>query len=590
MEALKRKYRDAQRLEDGRIVVLDRDNMWRTFSDPSDPTIIPQPKSYAEKALSGEAPDMEIELRQAGIALILGMAGVTPDEDYNQKGIPPIAEDLYEACEVLRNNLSAEGKMMLGILVEQLTGLPKWQFMFLVVHCPVVYKILEEEWSLDAIEAKSHQVELAEHFINSLYSDMLTKYVTAMNAIVNSPSGVVNHFKMDLKALTDPFIQALNSMDIIRNLSIISGWKDQQEQIRKGKANPSDYPPNFAMMNLAQMVQTMMNSSKHDVLILHGKSGFQAAGAINLQIEKCLMSLSDIPNTAIKTKAFLLLRDFQARLETAMAGPFDDDKKPNMFAQARMTYGPSRESLYNFVQIPKTLWAQTLMDGVSQDEDPEQTIGKFQGATKVLAEAMISTEIAYNLRPWIDTNYLQKINAGIQFTDFGASPPHSGFLSKHSPRVARSISQMIDGIATHLAGLGDDARKLMLRDPSYLNNIVSAMTQGVKMQEKLVQQARGSLGIDHIPDMEAAPDTDRLFEDPEIVKSDIAQQQQEAQQQQMAQAQQAQAQAEQQQAQQQQVQQQPQPKGRAKGKSQPQPPPQGPGQANGQAPAPTPTG
>src|SRR5690606_13392903 len=106
MDALQELYPKAQTLADGRVVVLDHDGLWKTMWSKDWTPPLPPPE-YSDRVDQGQAVDLEMGIRTAGITMLFALAGIEPrrrnQHDYS-------IASLVKALKIINRNAPYENK------------------------------------------------------------------------------------------------------------------------------------------------------------------------------------------------------------------------------------------------------------------------------------------------------------------------------------------------------------------------------------------------------------------------------------------------------------------------------------------------
>lgn len=495
-----------------RIVVLDQDNLWRTMSGGSwEDQGIEIPETYDEKVAAGKAPDLRILMRGTGLGVLLSFAGIAPK---NLRDVDQTITDLISGARKLSRVVSLESKTMLMDLFYQTTGVERWKGKFLIDYPNRVDNMLREMTRDTAIQARTKQISMAEMFVQSLYEEQSTQFASDLNTLKKT-SKLTSEFDIDLKPLVDNFFAGLEMADIIPELERISGladWAgDNMDEF------PSDFVTSPGMQQILKILTILLPVAQQEgEELLVGAEGLDAVITLDMLLEDAIVSCATLPQGSGKLKTVLLLRDMQSKLESILSDQFDDGKGHNEFMDVKSLYKDKRELILQLVQTPKQDWPKVILKSIGEDPNLNYSLSQFSDETREVAELLLATEVAFDLRPIVDIDYEKRMDAGYAFADMGEAPPEMGFLAKHSPRVVMNIVDKLSFSASAILNLDDRTRKEYLRNPIIMNQLLKMVSDSAVAQEMETQGILKKVGMDGF-DSDAAPDARRLFQDPEQV-------------------------------------------------------------------------
>lgn len=549
VEALKGVFSQVTELEDGRVVVLDKDGLWKTmWSDTWSP---PQPfPKYDEMVGRGLALDTKQGMRSAGLSFLLGLSGTKPKIDSRNELEPKC---VAEAMHRIKRNAPIENQMLIGKLVEQTIGVTQWEFMAGLESPEEVESWVEQFLKKSTFDIRFQQSQMAELLMAGLHKIALDEFSTQINALkgVDKTKGLV----VNLKEPVDEFISMMDSLDVIRDMSRVTGldeWKARAET----EVDQTKLPPMPAFVpRLVALLNWIMPISKEKALsIARGKKGLGAVFSLMYMIDKALFSLSEVPDTSAKQKMFMALKTLQTKIEGKLAFYYhpSDDKtgtQTNLFHEAKANYGDKRETVYKMIQSPKDKWSQMLLEKVQQEPNLAAFYGVLPDWYARLMKSFVSMNVAYNLQPCVDGNYEARLADPFARTQpqTGSPPPKSGYLGDQSPRAALNIIEALTSAARMLLDMGEAERHALLRTPSLMSNLIKSVQTASVNREVGATEVLNKLGVNGKQDPYKTLDPKRIWDNPEDVAKDQAAQmmqlmaQLQAQQQQAAADQQAQS-------------------------------------------------
>jgi hypothetical protein len=526
MDALRGIYPDAKQLDDGRVVVKDQDGLWKTmWSDNWSPP--PRVPEYDEMVQNGDALDLKKGMRSGGIALLFGLAGIEPKLDKEGEITP---KEVGKMLKVLKHNLPVEGRIMLSKVVEQTIGIDRWKFQSAMINPDDIDEWLTLIKKNTSFQIRQKESELAEVIVMGMHELATDEFIQFMGMLEKSPT--TKSFLCNMKEPIAEFIQVLIQMDVISDMSKITGldeWKSMaKDGVQEDKLPPMpDFVPK--LVKLLQWVMPIYQ--RKELMLARGKQGLRSIISLMAMVDDAMFSLRNVPESSAKQKMFMVLKNLQAKLESKMSyyyHPMDDKTgvKVNEFMAVKAMYSEKREIVYKIVQIPKETWVSHLMQTLRELPNLEAFYNILPEGMNKLIQNFVALEIAYDMQPWIDSNYQERINDPFaMFTEeFGAPPPESGYLAKNSPRAALNIIETLSAMGGMLLAMPDLERRQLLRSPMLLGKALKNMQTASVQREVGAVEALSRGGLIHMDDPYASPDPTRIWEDPGVVEKDLHEQ------------------------------------------------------------------
>jgi len=520
--ALKGMFSQVAELQDGRVVVMDKDGLWKTMW--SDNWSTPQPfPTYDEMVTRGQALDTNVGMRSAGLSFLLGLAGVVPRID--ERGELSV-DSLGDTLKTVKRNAPIENQILIGKLVEQTIGIKQWKFMAGLESPEEV-----EEWSKQflvkgSFEIRSQQAMAAEMLMAGLHKLALDEFSAQINALKSAEQtkGLI----VNLKEPVDEFISMMDSLDVIRDLSRVTGLEEWKEKA-KIEVDQTKLPPMPAFVpRLVALLQWVMPISKEKALsIAKGKKGLGAVFSLMYMIDKALFSLSEVPESSAKQKMFMALKTLQTKIEGKLAFYYhpSDDKtgmKQNLFHEAKANYGEKRETVYKMIQSPRESWPQMLLERVQAEPNLPAFYDVLPKWYADLLKSFISMDVAYDFQPCLDGNYESRLADPLARTQpqLGAPPPRAGYLAGQSPRAALNIIEALSSASKLLLDMGESERRALLRTPSLLTNLVKTVQAASINREVGATEVLSKLGVSGKNDPYRTMDPKRIWDNPEDIARD----------------------------------------------------------------------
>jgi hypothetical protein len=518
MDALSELFPQALKLDDGRVVVLDRDGLWKTmWSDTWSPDQ-PYP-SYEDRVISGEAPDTRLAMRSAGIAFLFGLSGVDPK--VKNGDIKP--ESIGKMLKAIARNAPLETQVSLGKLMEQTTGLDQWKFASAINYSNDLELWLKKVSKQTTFDFRMMQSEHAELLVAALHKLSFKDFMDSMNALMKLEE--TNGLVINAKEAAMEFLSMLHSMDVIRDLSRITGleeWKQQAEDL----VDETKLPPMPSFVpRLVKLLQYVMPMAREKALMVaKGKRGLKAITSLMVLIDACIYSLSDVPDSTAKQKMMMVLKGYQTKLESKLATsyhPINDKKgvKANAFMQAKGIYVDKRETVYKIIQTPKEMWAKTIMAKLREEPNIHAFYDILPDFMAELLQSFVAMDVAYDMQPWIDTNYQDRIldNFATMQDAYGPPPPEYGYLANNSPRASLNIIDTLATAAGMIGALPDEQRRAILRHPVMFANMMQMIQTASIGREIGAVEILKQMGIN---DPYKSPSSDQIWRDPNQVQAE----------------------------------------------------------------------
>jgi len=523
MQALQEMFPQAQRLSDGRAVVLDKDGLWKTmWSDNwSPPAKFP---TYQDLADRGQALDVKEGMKSAGIVFLFGLSG--QDLDISKTG-GATPKSITKCLRAVSNNAPTENKMMIGKIMHQTTGIDEWKFMNALYSPEEVGAWLDQTQKSSTFQFRMKQVSVADMVIKSMHQIAVRQFIDAMNALSKMPEA--KHMIINLKEVTDEFITMLDRLDVIRDMGKITGLEEWKSIAEDKAVDPSKLPPMPAFVpKLVKLLKWIMPVSQNNVLAFaKGQRGFKAIMSLMVMVDNCLYSLSDVPDSTAKQKMFMALKNIQTRMENKLAIYFHPEKNPdgmksNLFHEAKKNYGDKREVVYAIVQSSKETWAQLITETLRKEPNLEAFYDTLPKDFAGLLKTFLAMDVAYDMQPWIDPEYRKRINDPLAMMSdiYGAPPPEFGYLADNSPRAALNIIETLTQTAAMFNTMGDRQRLHVVRSPLLFANMMNMLQTAAVQREVGTVETLTRMGMMANNDPYTSVDPRRIWEDPVAVAED----------------------------------------------------------------------
>lgn len=524
MDALRNIYPEAQHLPDGRVVVKDKDGLWKQmWSDNWSPP--PDVPEYEELVQTGHAPDLMQSMRSAGIALLFGLAGIEPKSEV----ITP--KEIGKMLKVFKNNLPIECRIILSKIVEQTIGIDKWKFQAAILNPSDVDDWLSMTINDTSFQVRKKQSDMAELLVIGMHELATDEFIKNMRIL--EKSNTTKSFICNMKEPIGEFVQVMIQMDVINDITKITGLDEWKSMANDPEIKEENMPPmpDFVPKLVQLMRWVMPIYEKKELMIARGVKGLRSIVSLMSMVDDAIFSIRNVPESSAKTKMFMVLKTLQAKLESKMSyyyHPMDDKTglKVNEFMALKAMYAEKRELVYKVVQLPKETWVSHLLDTLREVPNLEAFYSIMPPGMTKLMQSFIAADISYDMQPWIDPNYQERINDPFaMFTEeYGAPPPEAGYLAKNSPRSALNIIETLSAAAGMLLSMDDFERRQLIRSPMLLGKALKNMQSASVQREVGAVEAIARGGVIHMDDPYASPDPTRIWEDPSMVEQDIQQQ------------------------------------------------------------------
>ncbi len=532
MNALTEMFQQSMKREDGRVVVLDNDGLWKTMWSPY--LVQPLPGlSFPEQISMNEVNDPRLTMRLAGVTFMFALAGMETSND--SKGKMKIA-GLEKALTIIGRNAPYENKFQIGKLLHQTTGIDPWKFYNALLAPEEVGAWMKNALKLSSFQFRMKQADMAELIVGGLRSQAQKEFAMGMRQLIKLDE--TKKLLVNLKQLFSEFIQFMVGMDLLRDISKTTGLQEWISLNEDRSLDPSKLPPMPEFVEkFVRMLRWMMPIvEKNSLSFARGKSGFKAIISIMIMIDDCIYSLAGVPDSSAKYKMFMALKKLQAQIETKLAFVYHPDPeknkdgmKENPFMSIKKQYSTKREELYKICQLPKESWNNSLLNSLRQVPNVEKFYDGLNPTLATLMKSFAAMDVAYDMQPWVDVNHAERTHDPFsQYQEsFGLAPPEAGYLAKNSPRAVQNIAETLVEGAGVLASVGQEEIRELLRNPYLLSNLIKTLMVASVNRELGTIEVLTKFGITQNDDREASPDTHRIWEDPEAVQKDIDKQVQE---------------------------------------------------------------
>jgi hypothetical protein len=517
---LRELFPQAAQLDDGRVVVLDKDGLWKTmWSHNWEP---PQGfPTYEENVAAGTALDTRVGMKAAGIAFLFGLTGVEAKIKNGDVTIDSVGKML----KVIERNAPLECQLVLSKLVTQTTGLDSWSFQTALINVDEVISWLKQVTKNNSFQFRMRQAEVAAALMSELHLLANMEFMKEIDRL--EKLDITKRLVCNMKEVVDEFIILMTQMDALKDISRVSGlddWKNAAE------INEKNMPPMPAFVpRLHKLLQYIIPMSQTKSLaFVKGKRGLNAIASLMIIIDKCIFALGEVPDCSAKSKMNMALKTMQTKLENKLAfyyHPINDKTglEPNEFMISKESYGPKREVVYKLVQTPKEQWAGMLLDNFRQEPNLEALYKGVPDRFRRITQSFIAMQIAWDMQSWVDSNYQTRANDPMQmFEDrLGPPPPEYGYLADNSPRAALNIIETLAAASAMMSNWPERQRREVLRSPMLIASLVD-MIQAASIQREVgAVEALSKVGITHMGDPYRPVHPERIWEDPVKVQEDI---------------------------------------------------------------------
>ncbi len=518
-------YPDNRTLQDGRIVVLDADGLWRTMWSSDVHTPLPS-LTFDEEVDANMVNDPRLSVRVAGIEMLFGLTGVSgkTDRDNNYK-----ISDVVKALKKVATNCPHENRTEIGKMLMQTTGLDPWKFNNAVIDPDSVGEALKDALKMSSFEYRSLQLDYTDKMVRGLRIIALAEFSKHIKPLLKLPEA--DRLLINLGGVLNEFVQTMVQMDILRDISRTTGltdWVNLNEGVALDE-NTLPEMPEFveAFVKLMRWALPIVKSPK--LQMAHGRNGMKAIISLLLMVDETIFTLAEVPEHSAKMKMFFALRRLQASIETKLSFLFQPDPMKNTknllenpFNVARTLYGPKRETLYNLCQNPKESWNNTLLIALHENPNIEVFYDELPAQFAKVVKRFAAMDAAFDIQPWVDVNHADRTHDPFsQYNEsFGAPPPEAGYLAKNSPRAIFNISETLVQAAAYISNLSDAQTNNILRNPMLMRQLMkSIMTASINREIGTVE-IMSKMGVGPDMDQMASPDASRIWEDPEVVQRD----------------------------------------------------------------------
>lgn len=527
VSALRGIFKEVKELTDGRVVVLDQDGIWRTMWSNNWQAAEPWP-SYEERAGMGQAVNIKQAMRAAGVAFALGLAGVEPK--LTKKGeLAP--KEVAKMMEFFQRNLPLEGQQVLSTVIEQTTGIRSWKFMAAMINPEELGDWLTIFSKSTSFSARQRQSALVDLIVETLHRTASSEFIAAIEELDEHP--ITKKFLINLGEAVTEFLQVLSAMDCIRDMSKITGLDEWKKMAKDDLVKEENLPPmpDFVPHLVKLLYWCMPLAENKNLHIARGKRGMVATVTLMNLADDALYSLKDVPDSAAKTKMFMALKTLQTQVENKLSylyQPYEDKTgmEVNAFMAVKAKYAEKRELIYKLIQVARENWMRDILATLKEQPNLPAFFDTLPKDLSRMLQALLSSDVAYDMQPWIDTGYQERLQDPFaMFTDdFGAPPPESGYLADNSPRAAINIINTLTAAAGMLLATPAAQRIQIVRSPVLLSKFLSNMQKASVAQEVGVVEVLSRSGIYHEEDPYSSPDPKRIWEDPVKVQTEIDEQ------------------------------------------------------------------
>jgi hypothetical protein len=136
-----------------------------------------------------------------------------------------------------------------------------------------------------------------------------------------------------------------------------------------------------------------------------------------------------------------------------------------------------------------------------------------------LLQSFVAMDVAYDMQPWIDTNYQDRIldNFATMQDAYGPPPPEYGYLANNSPRASLNIIDTLATAAGMIGALPDEQRRAILRHPVMFANMMQMIQTASIGREIGAVEILKQMGIN---DPYKSPSSDQIWRDPNQVQAE----------------------------------------------------------------------
>lgn len=532
MATLQEMFPQAMKRSDGRVVVLDNDGLWKTMWSPYLEAPKPMP-SIVEQAFQNTINDPRLVIRTAGITFFYALAGIEPVTDNSNNFTIP---SLVNALRVISRNAPYENKYQIGRLLNQTTGLDPWKFHNALLAPDEIGAWLQRGLKRSSFEYRMDQADMAEVIVAGMRSLAHKEFVFSMKELVKLEE--TKKLLINLKQMFSEFITFLVGLDLLRDISKTTGLNEWIALNEDRAFDQSKLPPMPEFVEkFVQLLRWMMPIAQENTLAFaRGKAGFKAIITLMAMIDSCIYSLAGVPDSSAKYKMFMALKTLQAKIESKLSfiyhpNPEDnkDGMKENPFMKAKGVYSVKREELYRLCQLPREAWNNTLLESLRKAPNIEQFYDNLDPSFATVMKSFAAMDAAYDMQPWVDVMHAERTHDPFsQYNEsFGLPPPEAGYLAKNSPRAVQNIAETLVEGAGVLSAIDEGQVKELLRNPFLLSNLIKTLMVASVNREIGTVEVLAKLGITGDSDPFGSPDAHRIWEDPEVVQTEMDRQIQE---------------------------------------------------------------
>lgn len=524
MNALQDIYPRAMKNEDGSVVVLDNDGLWKVMWAPNlrGPEA---PLSQQEEIHENLVNDPRLVMRTAGVVFLLGIAGV--EAKSGKKGFE--VRDIVKAIGVIQNNAPHENKYQINKILNQTTGIETWKMDNAYLNPNGLGHWLKKAQTMTSFQYRMLQMQAAEKTVEGMRVLAMKDFQDAMESLESLPE--IKTLRINLQEILAEFVQFLVGLDLLRDISRSTGLNEWVSLSEDAGYDPNLLPemPAFVGAFVTFLRVVMPITEKTSLAFASGKKGYKAIMHILNLIDECIYSLAGVPDSSAKFKMFMALKQVQSKIESKLSfhfhpNPLKDKSltKENPFMQAKSYYSPKREQLYKLCQQPRESWNNTILESIKQNENLEVFYDSLPKGYATMLKDFACMDTAYDMQPWADVNHAERTHDPFsQYQEsFGLTPPEAGYLAKNSPRAVQNIAETIIASSAFIANEGKDTIINMLRNPFLLANFIKTMMVASVNRELGIVEVLTKFGIAGQFDPEASPDSARIWEDPEAVKEE----------------------------------------------------------------------
>lgn len=524
MNALQDLYPRSMKNEDGTVVVLDNDGLWKVMWAPNlrGPEA---PLNMQEEIHENLVNDPRLVMRTAGVVFMLGVAGISATT--GKKGFK--VNDIVKALRTIQDNAPHENKFQINKIINQTTGIETWKMDNAYLNPESVGYWLEKAQKVNSFQFRMMQMQAAEKTVAGMRSMAMKDFHDAMGPLLDMEETA--NIRINLQEIVAEFVQFLVGLDLLRDISRSTGLNEWVSLSEDAAYDPNLLPemPAFVGAFVTFLRVVMPISEKSALAFAKGKKGFKGIMHIMTMIDECIYSLAGVPDSAAKFKMFMALKQVQSKIESKLSfhyhpDPLKDKRavKENMFMQAKSFYSPKREQLYKLCQLPRESWNNTILEGLRQNENLEVFYDSLPKGYARMLQDFACMDTAYDMQPWVDVNHADRTHdAFSQYQEsFGLTPPEAGYLAKNSPRAVQNIAETIIASCAYIAEEEEQTTINLLRNPFLMANFIKTMMVASVNRELGIVEVLSKFGIAGTSDPEASPDSARIWDDPEAVKQD----------------------------------------------------------------------